>query len=225
MVAAARLLRLLLALLLSAAARMAPAALPPGRAPFGSVLLPQPVPGAARGATAESWRRGKLCDVSRPPFSLRNASNGTAALQLAIDTCGDLPDGGTVLVPRGLVLLTGSLWLRSNLTLRVEGALLGTATGSMATAASIADAPMVYTRRNSLMVTAHAGLINGGRCLRMKRQPTGGDDCAAWRKLSNVVIEGGGGDGGSGGTLDGNADDWYKVFAKRCGNLLFRAAI
>jgi hypothetical protein len=141
MAAAARLLRLLLALLLSAAARMAPAALPPGRAPFGSVLLPQPVLGAARGATAESWRRGKLCDVSRPPFSLRNASNGTAALQLAIDTCGDLPDGGTVLVPRGLVLLTGSLWLRSNLTLRVEGALLGTATGSMATAASIADAP------------------------------------------------------------------------------------
>lgn len=155
------------------------------------------------------WLRLKVIG-RRSRYNLRNMSNGTSVLQRAIDACGDLPNGGTVLVPRGMVVLTGSVWLRSNLTLRVEGTLLGTATGSTASLASVGDAPMVYTRRNSLMVTAHAGLLNGGRCKRMKQPPLGGDDCADWTKLSNVVIEGAGT-----GTLDGNGDDWYKIFAKR----------
>lgn len=158
--------------------------------------------------TVLCWLRLKVIG-RRSRYNLRNMSNGTSVLQRAVDACGDLPNGGTVLVPRGMVVLTGSVWLRSNLTLRVEGTLLGTATGSTASPASVGDAPMVYTRRNSLMVTAHAGLLNGGRCKRMKQRPLGGDDCADWTKLSNVVIEGAGT-----GTLDGNGDDWYKVFAK-----------
>ena len=48
------------------------------------------------------------------------------------------------------------------------------------------------------MISAYAGLLNGGRCLAMKAHPVGGDDCARWSKLSNVVIEGG-------GTLDGES--------------------
>jgi hypothetical protein len=63
---------------------------------------------------------GKLCDVTKAPYSARNGTNATVALQTAIDDCGDLPDGGTVLVPSGFVLITASLWLRSNLTFRVE---------------------------------------------------------------------------------------------------------
>ena len=182
-------------------------ALPPGGAPFSATLLPQPVAGAARAVQRGGWASGKLCDLSKPPYSVRNGSNATASLQLAIDDCGDLDGGGTVLVPKELALRTGSLWMRSNLTLRVLGVLLGTATGTGDSSASIQDAPMVYTRRDSLMVTAHAGMINGGRCLRMKANPLGGDDCDQWSKLSNVVIEGG-------GVLDADGDDWYKVFGK-----------
>ncbi len=60
----------------------------------------------------------------------------------------------------------------------------------------------VYVRRNSLMVMAHAGFINGARCVRMKQPLVGWDDCAEWSKLENVAIEGG-------GLLDANGDDWY----------------
>ena len=102
-------------------------AAPPGRSPFSSKVLRQPVPGAPRGVSPDGWKTGKLCSVSAA-----NGTNATAALQGAIDECGDLPGGGTVLVTGGVTLLTASLWLRSNLTFRVEAGstLLGTATGS-----------------------------------------------------------------------------------------------
>ena len=143
------------------ASMLALGALPPGPGPFSQVVMAQPVPGARRFPGG-----GKLCDVSTTPFSAHNATNATSALQHAILECGDLPTGGTVLVPAGLVLYTGSLFMRSNLTLRVEGALLGTATGTGDTPASINDAPVVWARRQCQMTDAHAGLINGGRCLR-----------------------------------------------------------
>ena len=38
--------------------------------------------------------QGKLCDVSQPPFNAKNSSNATEALTLAINECGDLPEGG-----------------------------------------------------------------------------------------------------------------------------------
>ena len=122
----------LLLILISAPATRS--ASPPGPGPFTQALLPQPVPGAARAHTADGWRRGKLCDLSTAAYGPpRNGSNATAALQQAIDDCGVRPEGGTVLVPGSVgTLRTASLWLRSNLTLRVEdgATLLGTATGS-----------------------------------------------------------------------------------------------
>ena len=114
---------------------------PPGPGPFGSNILSQPVPGAARAILG--WKSGKLCDVSSPPYSATNNSNATAALQQAIDDCGDLGgEGGTVLVKAGLILRTASLWLRSDLTLRIEvgATLLGTATGDMKSLESTGDA-------------------------------------------------------------------------------------
>eukprot|EP00729_Bicosta_minor_P017194 gene17194-9997_t len=96
------------------------AADPPGPGPFGSTLMLQPVPGAPRGVLADGWKQGKLCDVSKPPYNAKNGTNATTALQQAINDCGGLPGGGTALVPAGLHLQTASLFLKSNLTFRVE---------------------------------------------------------------------------------------------------------
>jgi len=181
------------------------AAAPPGPGPFGSTVRPQPVPGAARAQTPDGWTAGKLCEID----AALNNTNATAALQSAIDECGDRAEGGTVLVRNSLTLHTASLWLRSNLTFRVEAgsALVGTATGvgdkvTDPTNLNVTDAPIVYTRRESVMMWAHAGLLNGGRCVKLKDPLVGWDDCAAWSKLENVVIEGG-------GTLDANAQGWF----------------
>ena len=188
---------------------LAMGALPPGPGPFSQVIMSQPVVGAPRGSTHDGWKTGKLCDVSKAPYSAVDKSNATAVLQQAINDCGNLPGGGTVLVPAPLMLFTASLWLQSNLTFRVEknAALVGTATGSGKTPESINDAPLTYTRRGCTMMTAHAGFLNGGRCVKYKDPLVGWDDCAEWTKLSNVVIEGG-------GTLDANGDDWYLIYSK-----------
>ena len=64
---------------------------------------------------------------SLAPYNVQNNTNATAALQKAIDDCGNLPGGGTVRVPPGMHLQTASLFLKSNLTFRVEiGELLST---------------------------------------------------------------------------------------------------
>lgn len=154
------------------------AAAPPGTAPFSSTVLLQPVPGAPRAVSPTGWQTGKLCDITRPPYSAANNTVATEALQQAIHDCGNRPSpGGTVLIPAGTFLITGSLWLQSNLTLFVaKGAGL---IGSMA----VKDAPLTYTRRNSLMTQAHAGLLNAGRCLRLKDPLVGWDDCAEWSKV------------------------------------------
>eukprot|EP00729_Bicosta_minor_P019385 gene19385-12683_t len=145
----------------------------------------QPVPGAPRGVLADGWKQGKLCDVSKPPYNPKNGTNATTALQQAINDCGGLPGGGTALVPAGLHLQTASLFLKSNLTFRVEeGAVL---LGSLLKS----DAPMIYARRNCLMTQAHAGFLNGGQCLKYKDPLVGWDDCKDWSKLENVVVEGG----------------------------------
>ena len=175
-------------------------------APFAALHLPQPVPGAARGVSADGWREGKLCDVSLPPFSAKgdNVTDDTLAIQRAIDACGDLPaPGGTVLLRAGRSFVSGSLWLRSNLTFRVaKGATL---IGSTRWAAY----PMVYTRSSCTMMEAHAALLNGGRCLAMKQPRVGWDDCARWRKLENVVIDGG-------GEISGNGDQWWQRCTPTC---------
>lgn len=64
------------------------------------------------------------------PFDVRNfgaiadgVTNTTPHLQAAIDTCAT-KGGGTVIVPAG-TYVTGTLWLRSNITLHLEaGAIL-----------------------------------------------------------------------------------------------------
>lgn len=95
-----------------------------------------------------------------------------------------------MLLPAPRVFRAGSLWLRSNMTLRVEpGAVL---LGSRRWGAF----NLTYTRAGCVMMYAHASLLNAGRCLEMKSPRVGWDDCARWSKLQNVVVSGG-------GTIDG----------------------
>jgi hypothetical protein len=75
-------------------------------APFDDYAISQPVPGAV------SFPGRKLCDVTQPPYSAKgdNLTVDTAALQRAIDACGDSPAGGNVLLPQGGWFVSGALW-------------------------------------------------------------------------------------------------------------------
>jgi exo-poly-alpha-galacturonosidase len=66
-----------------------------------------------------------VLNIADPPYNAVNtgATKNTAAIQQAIDDC---PAGGVVLVPAGGVgYLTGGIYLKSNMTLKVDGTLIG----------------------------------------------------------------------------------------------------
>ena len=73
-----------------------------------------------------------VLNIANPPYNASNngTTKNTAAIQQAINDC---PAGGVVLVPAGGTgYLTGGLYLKSNMTLRVDGTLIG-AEGSEST--------------------------------------------------------------------------------------------
>ena len=173
------------------------------------------------GRRRRGGRSPRICDIrsyGAVPGSTNATHAGpssTRAIQRAIDDCA-LAAGGTVLVPAGQTFVTGSLFLKSNITLFVaKGATLLGATARDAWRTDGSDAPeypWVYDRLDWWGMF-RASLINGPRCTAHPACPTPaqnrttphcgpnktfGDLCAAREKLHNVVITGE-------GTIDGNA--------------------
>jgi polygalacturonase len=108
-------------------------------------------------------------------------TKNTAAIQKAIDAC---PAGGTVVVPAG-VFLTGALFLKSDLTLLVEGG------GVLQGTTDIADyRPMIRSRFEGWEMDTFASLINAGRL-----------DHAGPCNVRNVAIRGEGEIRGGGNAL------------------------
>jgi hypothetical protein len=175
-------------------------------------------------------RSEMLCNITSygaVPGSSNSTHAGpssTRAIQAAIDDCGAHAGGGTVVVPAGLTFVSGSLFLRSNITLRVEAGatLLGaTALDAWRTDSSPhPEYPWVYDRLDWWGMF-RAGLINGPRCTAHPHCPTPaqdqstphcgpngtyGDLCTARERLENVVITGE-------GTIDGNGRNPASVAA------------
>lgn len=193
----------LLILITMARAVAAADAPPPGPGPFGSVVLAQPVPGAARCVEEDRWKKGKQCAVSDyGDVASVTVAEATKAVQAAIDDCGDRAEGGTVLIPKNVQVTTGSLFLKSNLTLRIEK------NATLKGSADRGDYARVYTRREAVMLEAYAGLVNGAKCVRKKAPLVGWDDCAEWGRLENVCLEGG-------GTIDGDGGQWFGLVPSR----------
>jgi polygalacturonase len=97
--------------------------------------------------------------------------------------------------------VSGSLFLRSNLVLTVDGTLFASPDYKNAK-----KWPKIYTRYAGFMRMMTASLLNGGRCLQMQNGWVSlppyihGDQCAVWNKLENVTLQGN-------GTIDGNGAD------------------
>lgn len=122
-----------------------------------------------------------------------NSTLDTAAVQAALDACAAQPGGGTVLVPSPGVFMVGSVWLGNNTSLRIQdgAALTGVPPGWTANDTWL-HYPRVYApNTDGRQGWRHAGLINGGRCMKVSATPTAmGDQCLEWRTVRNVTITG-----------------------------------
>ena len=93
-----------------------------------------------------------VLDVSKAPYHAvaDGTTVNTAAIQQAIDDC---PAGGVVYIPQG-TFMTGSLFLHSDMTLKVDGTLLGSL--------DVADYPVVASTFEGWEMNCFASLINIG---------------------------------------------------------------
>ena len=136
------------------------------------------------------------CDVLDYGAIGDGVGDDTLAIQSAIsdEACS------SILLPKEKTFVSGSLFLKSNVELVVDGELLGSPDYK-----NIELWPNIYTRRAGLMVNTTASLINGGQCSKMKdsyrRGPPYilGDQCEEWNELSNVTLRGM-------GTINGNGN-------------------
>ena len=74
--------------------------------------------------TVKTKPSGAVIDVTKAPYWADATGNSisTVSLQKAIDDC---TVGGTVLIPKGAIVLTGAIELKSDMTLQVDGLLKG----------------------------------------------------------------------------------------------------
>lgn len=122
--------------------------------------------------------RGKQYNVLDYGAKSDTAIVNTKAIQAAINACAA---GGTVLIPKG-TFVSGALFLKSNMTLRIEGVLKGSA-------APNDYLPMVLNRFEGWEMKTYASLLNAGMLDRNKYT------------VSNLRITGGGTISGGGRRL------------------------
>ncbi|MBP1963383.1 glycosyl hydrolase family 28 protein [Paenibacillus aceris] len=113
----------------------------------------------------------------------------TAAIQQAIN---DLPDGGTIYIPAGKTFMSGALFLKSNMTMKIDGTLKGTT--------KLSDYPIIPTRFEGFELDGYASLLTLGH-----------RDAKGPYNISNVVITGS-------GTIDGNGLDLGNAEVAASGN-------
>lgn len=153
---------------------------------------------------------GNVIDVSQAPYNLKTSSAvQTAALQSAIDDC---PAGGTVCLPDKLKVVSGALNLHSDMTLQVDGQLIGSQdpfdyllNPQKDHDAGINLDDLIWTRYEGWEMKCFRSLINIGR---LNRQDRSKITCQNVRIVGHGVIRGG-------GTQLGNAMESYFADAKR----------
>jgi polygalacturonase len=111
----------------------------------------EPAP-STHNKSGSEWQAGGLSITSCGAVGDGTTSN-TAAIQSAIDRCGRA-GGGTVVVPPGK-FLTGSLWMRSNVTLHLE------AGSQLAAAHDVAEFRVWNSKWEGNVSRGHAALITG----------------------------------------------------------------
>lgn len=113
---------------------------------------------------------GETIDVTQSPYfaDATGQSLSTGALQKAIDDC---PPGGTVLIPDEAVILTGAIDLKSNMTLQVDGTLMGSLNPydyiiskehETKYAGKVNKDGLILTRYEGWELFCYRSLINGG---------------------------------------------------------------
>jgi polygalacturonase len=127
-----------------------------------------------------------VLNIANPPYNAVNngTTKNTTAIQNAINDC---PAGGVVLVPSGGTgYLTGAIFLKSNMTLQIDGTLKGSTVA--------ADYPTMPMRFEGTETTCYSALINVGNT---RNHTYGG-------QISHVTIRGSGTVSGGGSTLATN---------------------
>lgn len=137
----------------------------------------------------------EVCDVNEKGAVGDGVSDNTVLLQSLIDD-----EGCTELYfPSGNTYVSGSLFLRSNLVVTIDGTLFASPDYK-----NHEKWPLIYTRYAGFMRMMTASLLNGGQCKKMKENWNNlppyihGDQCAEWDKLENVTIKGSGNINGNG---------------------------
>ncbi|WP_261807719.1 glycosyl hydrolase family 28 protein [Paenibacillus sp. N3.4] len=113
----------------------------------------------------------------------------TAVIQKAIDEC---PAGCTVYIPPNKTFMSGALFLKSNMTMKIDGTLKGTT--------NLKDYPVIPTRFEGFELNGYASLLTLGQ-----------RDAKGPYNISNVVISGS-------GTIDGNGLDLGNAQKAALGN-------
>lgn len=137
---------------------------------------------------------GKLIDVSEPPYCVQGGEMvQTASLQAAINDC---PDGGTVLIPEGLNVISGALDLHSHMTLQVDGQLIGSTDPFDYIVDQLKDRSLgislddlSWTRYEGWEMKCFRSLINVGHLNRQQRSQV---TCTDVHICGHGVIRGGG---------------------------------